>query len=704
MRRNILRTLEAALVSLLFIQALRHVYAALYADFSSADLVGRISDPARLAFLQTQPGYIEPATLRTEILAILLVFLTPLLALLIGHIRWSLPLAVSAVVLARYLSLVVDESSVFAATVVIGGGLLYLTILMMRRPRYFPVFMATGAAGDQLWRAWHQTTDPSFDPNYRLEIGTGAWPLAEVFFVLAILGLLLTALTTIVEREESRLPSYQKQAPGVLTLWGSLALGGMLFLQLSLLGLPNAAARWATWDYPLILPLMLLATMLPLVPEVRAQASNFLSIFDGLYRGWLWTLLLVLFLIMSRRFEGPAAGLMLALAQFFCILSAWWLLRQPDPSPRPNPTPFWALFSVGVFLLLSVGDYFSYDYAYVRPIAAPFAFIGDALAGMRGLGLPIALLAVVFVCLPMVLERQIIPWRSGKLSETLLSLMVVVSLTLGASTAAAPVPLRRPLNPECLRVVTYNIHGGYTQLFAPNLEAVAQSLERSGADVILLQEVEAGLLRSGSHDQAYWLAQRLNMRAEFYPLNERLQGLAILSRLDSRQATGALLSSTAAQAGVQYVTYALDEGGDLHLYNVWLGFRLRGEDGQALPEGLQDQNIQQAEVTRLLAANHFGADEAGLDRVILGGTFNYDEDSPLYADLASTILRDPFEGLFAENRETLFLVDGRGARYDYLWLLNLLPSGVAIDQNNLASDHRPAIVEVGRQSDRPCGG
>jgi hypothetical protein len=88
----------------------------------------------------------------------------------------------------------------------------------------------------------------------------------------------------------------------------------------------------------------------------------------------------------------------------------------------------------------------------------------------------------------------------------------------------------------------------------------------------------------------------------------------------------------------------------------------------------------------------------------VGGTFNFDEDSPLYTEWAETVMQDPFTGLFAERRDTLFTVDGRSARYDYIWLLNLIPSGINIDQRNLASDHRPSVVAFGREAGRACPG
>src|SRR5690606_16026722 len=128
-----------------------------------------------------------------------------------------------------------------------------------------------------------------------------------------------------------------------------------------------------------------------------------------------------------------------------------------------------------------------------------------------------------------------------------------------ATRAAVPPSLQRPLNPDWLRGVRLNVHSGYTQYFAQNLEAVADTLLRSGADVVLLQEVDAGRLTSGSMDQAIWLANRLNMHATFYPLDEDLRGLAILSRLDVSEAKGARLTSEGARAGVQVVRYRLDD-------------------------------------------------------------------------------------------------------------------------------------------------
>ena len=701
-RRDFLRALEAAIVGVFWVQSIRFLYAALYADVSSADLVQRVADVSRIIDL---PGYVDPADVRLEIYAAAATLLAPLLALIIARTRWSIPLAVAAAVVGRSMTLEFPDSSALAAAVVVASGLLYMTLLAIRRPRYLPVMIAIAFAGDQIIRALNATADPTFDPNYHFFIGSLDVNIGAAISAIAVFALVLTGITTLVEREESRLPGHSRQPIGILTGWGALALGAILFLEFTLLALPNAVARRAELDYYLMVPMILMATALPLVPEVRAQAGNFLSIFDGSYRGWLWALMLALFMVIGKRFEGFAAGLTLSLAQFFAILTLWWLVRQPEERPRINPTPILVLFAAVVFILLSIGDYFTYDYAYVRPAAAPFTFVSDLLSGMEDMGLPLALIAVVLACMPMILERQIIPWREGKVIETLLTLTLVVVVTVSATRAAVPAPIIRPLDPDCLRALTLNIHSGYTQFFAPNLEMVVDTLERSGASIILLQEVETGRLSSGSVDQAIWLADRLNMNATYFPENEELQGLAILSRLDVATATGAELSSlNGNQAAVQYVTYRLDQSGDLHVYNTWLGFRLEDANGQPLPESQQDQNQQFEELNRLIASNHFGSESnsSNPDRVLIGGTFNFDESDPLYQRWTETILQDPFTGIYDERRDTLYLVDGRSSRYDYLWLLNLLPGGTNIDINNLASDHRPALVAFGRESGGTC--
>ena len=62
-RRDFLRSLEAIIVGIFLVQTVRYLYAALYADVSSADLVQRVPDRTTI---ENVLGYVDPATVRTD--------------------------------------------------------------------------------------------------------------------------------------------------------------------------------------------------------------------------------------------------------------------------------------------------------------------------------------------------------------------------------------------------------------------------------------------------------------------------------------------------------------------------------------------------------------------------------------------------------------------------------------------------------------
>ena len=98
-----------------------------------------------------------------------------------------------------------------------------------------------------------------------------------------------------------------------------------------------------------------------------------------------------------------------------------------------------------------------------------------------------------------------------------------------------------------VRVATFNIHHGANSRNVLNLESTAHALEALEADVIGLQEVDRFFgTRSDFVDQAAWLADRLDMHAQFAPTidldpsrrsvervgisTRRQYGVAVLSR------------------------------------------------------------------------------------------------------------------------------------------------------------------------------
>jgi endonuclease/exonuclease/phosphatase family metal-dependent hydrolase len=714
LRRDFLLSLEAGLAGLFLIQGARFVYATLYARASSADLVRRVANPDTLTGV---PGVVQFATVQNEIVALAALLLLPLLALIIGRWAISIPFAVILVALGRSMALQTPDLEVPAASLVVGAGLLYLTLIIIRRPTFFPNILLLGLTADQIIRVLDNTYDRTWQADYRVKF-TNSFDM-KMGVLVALVCIALILLSIVIWYSERRRVQAERQTEGYapdlrgqLNVWGGLALGGIFYLEFTLLGLPNAVAHWSGTGYSGIVPWLLAATALPLVPEVRELARQFAGMFDGAWRGWLWMLLIGLLLVVGRRFDGPVAGVALVVTQFLVCLTLWWIIQTG--LPRRNVTGINVIIGAAVFAALAVGDYFTYDYAYVRDLADPYQNVSSVLRSFREMGLGLALIAALLLSIPMILARRRIPWRGGRTAYTLLNLLLVLGVSFAGATLASEHIVRRPLNPSCLRVATFNIHGGYSQFFDPNLEKVAQLIELNGVDITLLQEVDTGRLASFGVDQALWLARRLNMEVTFFPQNEVLQGIAVLSRVPIVDTEGLLLPSEGNQAVAMHVELDPErlvsdpvETGYLHVYNAWLGFRLAERDNQPVPEGEQDQNRQMQTLLNWIAAEHA---PAWTDRIILGGTFNFGPETPLYNTLRmnqldNPAIKDPFAGLRVEDAMTVFLIDGTAARYDYLWTFNLPLTGAMVDQSPEAantSDHRSAIVAISRREGIEC--
>ncbi len=698
LRRDFLRAIEGGVMGLFLIQSIRFLYGTLYAHVSSADLVRRMVDVTHLI---DQPGYIEPATVERELFAVGIALLVPLLAILLARTTWSLALAVALGAVGRSMALQVPDSAVLAAALVVGAGLLYAVLLIIRHPKHFPGMMLIGIAADMLIRATGNTLDPTWNPDYELAVLGQELTTDVAFLGITVFMLLLTGYIALLDLEVRRLlEDTDTHRQGILTGWGSLAFGGFLFIELTLLGLPNAVARWTDMEYAVAMPWLVLATLMPLIPMVRDQTRVFLGAFDGVWRGWIWALMLGLLVMLGNRFDGPMALLVLILAQFVAALTLWWMVKsRANDSTFANPTPILILISAIIYGVLSVGDYFTYDYAFVREFEAPFQGLANILRSFKDMGLQLFLFATLVVCMPMILERRAIPWQRGRSGENFFTLVLVTAVTLSGIQVANPPVRRAPANINCLRVASLNIHSGNTLLFEQNLQAVADLLAYNGADIVLLQEVDAGRMSSFGVDQAEWLGRELGMEVSFFAQNEALHGLAILSRIPIATVVGEKLTSTGPQAAIMHVELSLDDQ-PFHIYNVWMGFQTTDPNGVPYPFEQQDQTRQNIEIEQLIARNHANNFD---QRIILGGTFNYDRDSPLYSFWdRETPFNDPFIGLPFERVRTVFLVDNTSAWFDYIWLMNTEPYGVVVATEQAVSDHRLVIAGINRTQDQQC--
>jgi endonuclease/exonuclease/phosphatase family metal-dependent hydrolase len=138
------------------------------------------------------------------------------------------------------------------------------------------------------------------------------------------------------------------------------------------------------------------------------------------------------------------------------------------------------------------------------------------------------------------------------LAGTLLATALASTAGAPAATAGTASDAQTPPAERGVRVASFNIHHGVGLDGLLNLERIAAVVERTGADVVGLQEVDNHWSeRSNFVDQARWLADRLDMHVVFganldldppVPGAPRRQyGTAILSAHKIRASTNTLL-------------------------------------------------------------------------------------------------------------------------------------------------------------------
>lgn len=660
---------EAAAVGWFFVQALRYLLGMLYAHVSSADIVLRLGDPG-----PTVPGVVLPADAQIEVGIVAVAILTPLLAFLLARRSVAFVITVTLVAIGRvFMTLATPPVGVLGAAIVVAGGMLYFAALSRQQPGRLAVALTLGFVIDQIVRAYGQTLDPTWGEAF-------LYPQTVISIVLFVIAVVRAA-------SRRNPPLKDGVAYSGIGLGGGIALGGLLFLELALLATPAAMARWTGIDYSWAAPWLIAATALPLIPEVRETARQALSLVDAQWRGWFWLLLICLLLVLGNRLDGVVAFVALLMAQGMTVLLFWWIARPvgKDQSDVTGPA---LMLSLIVLALLFGGDFFTYEYAFVRDFSGGLDWLSGLLRSLRGLGLGVMVVAVLLAAIPLMDAARRAPWRRGSGGETLAGVAATVLAAALVAVLAGPVPVSGYSAGNRVRVGTYNLHGGYSLYFDYDLAGLGDTIWESGADVVLLQEVDAGRLVSFGVDQALWLGRRLGMDVRYLATNEHLQGLAVLSRVPITLSEGVLLTSQGMQTGVQRVQVRPDEEA-LDIYNTWLGL-LFAQDAAALDEQEQDQWQQIQEVLALISANHPGG---VVSRVVLGGTFNNTPDSELYQLVNQTGFSDPFDGMPLDRSATLLRGDSIQVRFDYLWLRNILPTGRAVLERD-ASDHRMAVVEL----------
>ncbi len=667
-RRDVFCLLEAGLTALFFVQAVRFLYGTLYAHVSSAALVSLTVAPEALV---GQPGIVRPAEAEIQLAIVGAALFMPLISIVLGRLWFGMALSASLVAVGRVLLTANGGTTlgVIGAALAVGGGALYFSLNAVRRPGILPAGLVLGFAADQIIRLYSST----LDLTVRAEFLTPQTILSAVLFLIA-------ALAALIERFGTA-PNPRK-LKGEISGWSAFALGGLLYLEFAVLGLPNIVAHRAGLDFNAIAPWLIGATLLPLAAEVRGFARSFLSMFDGRYRGWVWFLLVALLIVFGFRFGGIGAAAALIGAQFMICLSFWWI-AQPTDGKR-NFTAISMIFGAIFFILLTGADFLTFEYAFIRGVQEP---AGSLLRAFRGLGLAVALISALLVCLPAIVARKRLPWSGGKFIETLAGIGVVALGMVAAISFSRPVPMQPPLASDTLRIATLNLHSGFSLYYGADMPGVAAEIRQNGVDVLLLQEVEGGRLTSYGVDQAAWLARELGMQLNYFATNEGLHGLAILSRLPIESVLTAPLSTQSRATGIQFVRIRAQDGETIDLYNTALTLIFRG--GALSVEQQEEEQIRQMlEVFDFIKVN-----DSLERRSVLGGTFNHAPGGDIYIFLTQNDFIDPFKDYPTERAVTLRLVNEAPVRVDYLWLKGIDPQFVGVAPI-IQSNHNLAIVEV----------
>jgi endonuclease/exonuclease/phosphatase family metal-dependent hydrolase len=619
------RLIEASLTLLCLLQAGRAVLGGLHAFLGRA--------------LQT--GQVDPAMVNGHLLLIVAMAAAWFAPRPRATLPTTLGLSAIAVAVVRVV-MTVEEPLVrhYAALGVLAAGSIYLTSLVRANYRTMLSAWVVALTLDQLLRVAGNTYDPTLRQM---------WLVPQIF---------LSGLIVLVSRVTRAQTGREPYLPGNVNLWGGLGLGGLLALEVGVLGLPNVIARWTGAPYEGLVPWLLLATALPLSAGVRHVAAQALGMFEERARGWIWLLLLELLLVIGNRLGGLGAAGALIVGQFLVVMALWWVPVRPDPSEVEQVGP---MLSVGLGAFVGL--------LYVYGLTFEYA---DTLMVMRGQALTVLLVASALAGGPMLLWREEDPWLApsaapGGLAWGFIVVVVVAGLILGEQgngMSSSPATDR-------LRVASYNINGGYGPDWRYNLEWVAETIQVSEPDIVILQEVDAGRPASYGVDQALWLARRLGFGQVFQPTIEHVAGIAILSRWPIVDSDGVLLASQGEQMAVAHAEVMVTDGRAVHVYGTRLG---RTEE---------ERDRQWGGVVGFVAER-----SPALIGIDLGTT----PEDEVYQQVTAAGFTDPHAELGIVEANS-FPSQLPVRRVDYVLVRNLKPLALQM-VDSTASDHRLVVVEV----------
>lgn len=238
------------------------------------------------------------------------------------------------------------------------------------------------------------------------------------------------------------------------------------------------------------------------------------------------------------------------------------------------------------------------------------------------------------------------------------------------------------------RVLTFNIHHGEGLDGHVDLPRIAEVIQRERADLVALQEVDKGVLRTARRDLSGELAALTGLTCVFsnnYHYQGGEYGNAVLSRFPVLNATNShyQMLRTNEQRGLLQLTLEV-HGRQLIFMNTHLDHRQ--DDAERL------QNVREIQA---LAKQHTRTP------VILCGDFNTTPGSPVHQRLKET-----FDDAWEMANQTpgwTYPAGNPSKRIDYVWVSRTarVSPVTAHVPASAASDHRPLVVELHYREPHP---
>jgi endonuclease/exonuclease/phosphatase family metal-dependent hydrolase len=314
-----------------------------------------------------------------------------------------------------------------------------------------------------------------------------------------------------------------------------------------------------------------------------------------------------------------------------------------------SPAVVTLALALGWFVFVATGFGFYAYWAYVPAVYAAVAVVAVAALLVPGGALP--------------------AWRA--LPIALVPIVVGVPL-LALLLTPQSLPTDDPRS--TFRLMTYNIHQGFSAGNVPSLDMIVEVVSRESPDVLVLQEVVRGWMIDEQHDSLSVLAERLAMPYVFGPNIGDLYGNAILSRFP--------------MSDVKRVHFAVQPSAK-HQPRGAVGVRI----GDVLIVTTHLDEVEDSTAIRQEQVRTILREWDGEKVAIIAGDMNAQP-----GDLEMGLFSEAGFGDLAEPAGATTTMDDPPKRIDYIWGIGVSGSSPHTVMALGASDHRAVVVNVTKSS------